>query len=162
MKTLLLMRHAKSNLDDKTEDRERSLSKRGKKNTERMAELLKDEKIVPDLILASNALRARQTAELLIDEMKYQGDRCYLNKLYMAEVEVYAQAIQRISDDAGCLLVIGHNPALESLLQILSGKVASLPTAAIAQLKLPIDSWKDFQLDLQGELLNFWRPKELE
>ena len=161
MKTLLMMRHAKSDMDGKVEDRQRPLSKRGKKNAERMGELLKDEKITPDLILASNANRARQTAELVIEAMKYMGDRCYLNRLYMAEAEAYAQEIVCLHDDVNSLLIIGHNPALESLLQLLTGKVESLPTAATAHLKLPIDSWRDFRLDTQAELINFWRPKEL-
>ena len=148
-------------MDEKVEDRQRSLSKRGKKNAERMGELLKDEKISPDLILVSNANRARQTAELVIEAMKYRGDRCYLNRLYMAEVEVYAQEIVCLHDDVNALLIIGHNPALESLLQMMTGKIESLPTAAVAQLNLPIDAWKDFQMETQAELVNFWRPKEL-
>jgi phosphohistidine phosphatase len=161
MKTLLLMRHAKSDMNGKVEDRQRSLSKRGKKNAERMGELLKDEKVTPDLILASNANRARQTAELVIEAMKYQGDRCFTNRLYMAEVEAYAQEIVSLHDDVNSLLIIGHNPALETMLQLLTGKVESLPTAAAAQLKLPIDAWKDFNMDTEAELVNFWRPKEL-
>ena len=161
MKTLIIMRHAKSSMDEKVEDRLRSLSKRGKKNAERMSELLKDEKVTPDLILASNAIRARQTAELVIEAIKFQGDRSYLNRLYMAEVEIYAQEIMHTHDEVNTLMVIGHNPALESLLQMTTNKVESLPTSAIAQLKLPIDSWKDFRLETHAELVNFWRPKEL-
>lgn len=162
MKTLLLMRHAKSTIDKKvTDDRDRSLSKRGEKNAERMGELLKDEKMIPDLILASNANRARQTAELVIEALKYKGDRCFLNKLYMAELEAYAQEIQRISDDANIVLLIGHNPTLESLLQIMIGKVISLPTGSVAHVTLPIDAWKDFQVQTQAELVTLWRPKEL-
>lgn len=162
MKTLLLMRHAKSTIDKKvTDDRDRSLSKRGEKNAERMGELLKDEKMIPDLILASNANRARQTAELVIEALKYKGDRCFLNKLYMAELEAYVQEIQRISDDANIVLLIGHNPTLESLLQIMVGKVISLPTGSVAHVTLPIDAWKDFQVQTQAELVTLWRPKEL-
>ena len=134
MKTLLLMRHAKSDLNEKVEDRQRSLSKRGKKNAERMGELLKEEKISLDLILASNANRARQTADVVIEAMKYHGDRCYLNRLYMAEVETYVQELVGLNDEVNALLIIGHNPALESLLQMMTGKIESLPTAAVAQL----------------------------
>ena len=162
MKTLLLMRHAKSSWDDKVdEDRNRPLSKRGKKNAERMGELLKDEKVKPDLILASNADRARQTAELVIESMKYKGDRCFLNKLYMAEVEVYIQEIQRISDDINLVMLIGHNPTLGSLLQMMTDNVVALPTGAVAHITIPIDSWKDFKVEIQAELVNLWRPKEL-
>jgi phosphohistidine phosphatase len=162
MKTLLLMRHAKSNMAEKaSQDRERSLSKRGRKNAAQMGELLKDEKMMPDFILSSNASRASQTADQLIEAMKYKGDRCFLNNLYMAEVDVYASEIQRISDDVNTLLLIGHNPVLDSLLQMVTDKVEDLSTAAIAHIRLPIDSWTDFSLQTQGELVNLWRPKDL-
>lgn len=162
MKTLLLMRHAKSSWDDKDEpDRDRSLSKRGKRDAARMGNLLKDEKLIPDLILASNATRTRQTADLIIEAMKYAGDRCYLNNLYMAEMDMYLQEIKRFSDGYETVLLIGHSPTLDSLLQMLSKKVVSLPTGAIAHITLPIDSWNDFQVEILAELVHLWRPKDL-
>jgi phosphohistidine phosphatase len=162
MKTLLLMRHAKSSFDGKVEDdRDRPLSKRGKKNAERIGELLKDEKIVPDLVMASSTLRARQTAEFVLDAIKYNGDICYLSKLYMAEVDGYVEEIQRIRDEVNTVLLIGHNPSLESLLQMVTGKVESLPTAAVANLAISIDSWKNFLADTHAEITNLWRPKDL-
>lgn len=162
MKTILLMRHAKSSWDEKEEDdRDRPISKRGKKNAEDIADLLKDEKLKPDLILSSAALRARQTADVVIDEMKYHGDICYVNKLYMGEVEAYAQQLQSLGDELQMVLIIGHNPSLSTLLQMVTGKVQALPTSAVAYLTVPIDSWKDFNLEAQGELVNLWRPKDL-
>jgi phosphohistidine phosphatase len=162
MKTILLMRHAKSSWEDKeADDRDRPISKRGKKSAENMGELLKDEKLKPQLILASAAVRARQTAEVVMDELKYHGDICYLNKLYMGEVEAYAQQLQSLPDDIQMVLVIGHNPSLDSLLQMVTGKVESLPTSAVAHLTVPVDSWKDFNLEVQGELVHLWRPKDL-
>ncbi len=162
MKTLLLMRHAKSSWDEKKEDdRDRPLSKRGKKNAEAIGGLLKHEDLTPDLILASSALRARQTAEYVIDEMKYHGDVCYLNKLFMGEVEVYVQQIQGLGDDINTLLLIGHSPVLDTLLQMLTGKVESLPTAAVAYLRLPVNSWKEVNLEMESELVKIWRAKDL-
>jgi phosphohistidine phosphatase len=162
MKTILLMRHAKSSWDGKEkDDRDRPISKRGKKNTENIAEMLKEEKLIPDLILASAAVRARQTAEVVIDELKYHGDICYINKLYMGEVEAYTQQLQSLEDDVNIVLVIGHNPSLDSLLQMITGKVESLPTSTVAYLTVPIDSWKDFKLEIEGELVHLWRPKDL-
>lgn len=163
MKTLLLMRHAKSSWDDKVkDDRDRELSKRGKKNAEIMGELLLDEKLVPDLILASNAVRTRETAVLVMEAMKYRGDVCFLSRLYMAEMEVYVQEIQNAADEINTIMVVGHSPTLDSLLLVLTRQVQSVPTAAVAQMAIPIDSWKDFNLETQAELTQFWRPKELE
>jgi hypothetical protein len=105
MKTLLLMRHAKSNMAEKaSQDRERSLSKRGRKNAAQMGELLKDEKMMPDFILASNASRTSQTADQLIEALKYKGDRCFLNRLYMAEVDVMKTELRR---DLNLLAAVG-------------------------------------------------------
>ncbi len=126
-----------------------------------MGELLKDEKLKPDLILASTAQRARQTAEIVMEEMKYHGDICYLNKLYMGEVEVYANQIQELQDDVQTIMIIGHDPSLDSLMQMVTGKVESLPTSAIAYITVPVDSWKEFHLEVQGELVHLWRPKDL-
>lgn len=161
MKTLLLMRHAKSSWDEKDQDDyDRPLSKRGKKNAPHMGEMLKDEKIMPDVILASAAVRTRQTAELLMEELKYRGDICYLNSLYLAEVETYVKEVQRIPDEMNCAMIIGHNPGLESLLQMTTGKVESLPTAAVAYLKLPVVIWAEFTAQTPAELVHLWRPKD--
>ncbi len=162
MKTILLMRHAKSSWEGKNqEDWERPLSKRGKKDAERIGELLKKEKLIPQLILASSAVRARETAELVMEEIKYRADYCSVYRLYLAEVDVYVREIHHIPDEVPMALIIGHSPSLDSLLQMVTGKVETLPTSAVAQLSIPIDSWKDFSFDVQGELVNLWRPKDL-
>ncbi len=156
------MRHAKSSWEGKNQDDwERPLSKRGKKNAEHIGEFLKKEKLIPDLILASSAVRARETAEIVMEEMKYRADYCSVYRLYLAEVDVYAREVQKIPDDVQRVLLIGHSPSLDSLLQMLSGKVETLSTSAVAQLTVPIEFWKDFTLETQGELVNLWRPKDL-
>lgn len=163
MKTLLLMRHAKSSWDKKDQDdRERPLSKRGKKNAPQMGELLKENRAIPEVILASAAVRARQTAELLMEATDYRGDVCFLNSLYLAEVEVCVQEVRRLPDRVNCALLLGHNPGLETLLQMTTGRVESLPTGAVAYLNLPIDSWDHFSVDTQAELVHLWRPKDLD
>jgi phosphohistidine phosphatase len=162
MKTILIMRHAKSSWEGKNQDDwERPLSKRGKKNAQQIGKLLDDEKLVPDLILASSAERAHQTADIVMEELKYHGDFFGLNKLYMAEMEGFVQEIQKLADEINMVLVIGHNPCLDCILQIITGKVESLPTSAVAHLSVPIESWEDFNLDTRGELVHLWRPKDL-
>ena len=162
MKTILLMRHAKSSWESKNQDDwERPLSKRGRKNAGQIGELLKDEKLIPDLILASSAVRVHQTMDIVMDEIHFRGDYYSLNRLYMAEVEVYAQEIQRLNDDTATVLVIGHSPSLDVFLQMVTGKVESLPTSAVAYLTFAIDSWAEFKLEARGELVNLWTPKEL-
>jgi len=163
MKTLLLMRHAKSSWKDQDlKDRKRPLSKRGKRNAPQMGELLQEKELLPQLILASSALRARQTAELFAEASKYQGDIRYLDDLYMAEADEYLDELKKLPDDLERVMIIGHNPGLESLLPMLTGRVESLPTAAIAHMTLPISNWKELNKKTKAELIELWRPKELE
>ncbi len=163
MKTLLLMRHAKSDWSDENEkDFDRPLKKRGKKDAPRMAELLKEEKLVPEKILCSAAKRTRQTAELMLEKLDKDIHADFLESLYMAEPKAYFDALRGLSDDVKKVMVIGHNPGLEGLLQIMTKKVETLPTATIAQIKLPIKHWKDLEGTVEGELESVWRPREVK
>jgi len=163
MKTLLIMRHAKSSWKEKDlKDRKRPLSKRGKRNAPQMGELIKEKELVPQLILSSDAVRARQTAELLAQACGYTGEIRYLDDLYMAEADEYLAELRKLPEDIERVMVIGHNPGLESLLPLLADQVESLPTAAIAYLNLPIDSWKALNKKTKAELIEIWRPKDLE
>jgi phosphohistidine phosphatase len=163
MKTLLIMRHAKSSWKEKNlKDRKRPLSKRGKRNAPQMGELIKEKELVPQVILASDALRSHQTAELLSGTSGFQGEVKYIDDLYMAEADEYLSALRKVPDELERVMVIGHNPGLESLLPLLTGRVESLPTAAIAHLVLPIDHWKELNKHTKAELIEIWRPKELE
>lgn len=162
MKTLLLMRHAKSSwkIKDVT-DQERPINKRGRKDAPRMGSLLLDRELIPQIIISSSALRARQTAELVAENAAYAGEIRYSEKLYMAESDEYLQVLRQLPDDIERVLIIGHNPGLETLLQILSNQIESLSTAVIAHLYLPIESWMNLNSNTQGELIEIWRPKEL-
>jgi len=59
-------------------------------------------------------------------------------------------------------MIVGHNPGLEAYLQIIDGEIESMPTAALGYLVLAIDKWEDISLDAMGDLIGFWKPKELE
>jgi phosphohistidine phosphatase len=163
MKTLLLMRHGKSSWKEtKLKDRERPLNKRGRKSVSRMGELLKEAELVPQVIYSSSAIRARQTVEALVTACGFTGEVEYLDSFYMAEPEVYLKRLRKLPDDIERIMLIGHNPGLEALMQILSGRVEALPTASIAYLSLPISSWKDSYVDTKAELIEVWRPKEID
>jgi phosphohistidine phosphatase len=163
MKTLLLMRHAKSSWkDDKLKDRKRPLSKRGKRNAPQMGKLMQEKELIPQLILSSPALRAKETAELFAEASGYQGEIRYEDDLYMAEADEILDALKDLPADLERVMVIGHNPGLESILPMLTKHVEALPTAAIAYLSLPIDSWHDLGKKTHAELIQLWRPKEIE
>jgi phosphohistidine phosphatase len=162
MKTLLLMRHGKSSWKDSSlPDYERPLKKRGKKDSAKMGKLLMEENILPKLILCSSAKRARQTAEILMEESHFSGKIKYLESFYMSEPETYVEKLRKLSDTAS-VMIIAHNPGLETFLQMLVDEIDSLPTAAIAQLELPINEWKELDGDTHANLINLWKPRELE
>lgn len=162
MKILLLLRHAKSSWKDESlPDHERPLAKRGFRDAPRIGQLLREENLHPDLILSSTSRRTRQTVELVTDASGFGGDVRWLEELYAAPPEEYLEAVRALPDTYGCVMVVGHNPGLEELLDLLTGEAESLTTAALAQVNLPIHSWSDLSMETQGKLVNIWRSKEL-
>jgi phosphohistidine phosphatase len=156
------MRHAKSSWkDERLGDRERPLNKRGMRDAPRMGELLLEHDLVPDCIISSAATRARQTAALLAEAAGYEGEIIFDPALYGGASEDFARALSKVAPGVGTVLVVGHNPDLEDLLELLSGTWERMPTAAIAQLQLPIDRWSSFDLDAGAQLIRVWRPREL-
>jgi phosphohistidine phosphatase len=162
MKTLLIMRHAKSSWEEsEMHDHDRPLNKRGKLNAPRMGRLLREQDLVPELILTSSARRARDTAEAVADQSGYEGDIKVVEELYAAPPEAYLEALAAIDDHYERVLVIGHNPGLEELLEVLTGEREALPTAAIAWVDLSIQSWQALTDETSGTLVKLWRPKDL-
>ena len=163
MKTLLLMRHAKSSWKDNSiKDIDRPLNKRGRRDAPRMGDLLKEVELVPQVILCSPALRTRLTAEAVARASGFSGEIQYYDAYYMGEPEDYLKKLVKLPDEVERVMVIGHNPGLEMLMQMLSEQVEALSTASIAYLSLPIDHWKDLKPDVEAQLNEIWRPKALE
>lgn len=162
MKTLLIMRHAKSSWKEhKIPDHERPLNKRGRHDAPLMGQLLAEHELEPQRILSSSAVRARETAEVMASSLHFDGDVTYMDQLYMAEPEGYIDALRELPNEVERVMIIGHNPGLEMLMQLLSGQIQAMPTAVIADLALPIDHWSELSINTQGELVDIWRPKEI-
>jgi len=163
MKTLLLMRHAKSSWKDtELADHERPLKKRGHKDAFSIAKILKKKELIPEYIMTSSAVRSVETANDLAEKLEFKGEISVLDVLYMAEPRTYVEKIQSVPNDVNRLLVVGHNPGLESLVQILGDKIDSMPTGGLAVIVLPIKSWEDLTMETEGELSRLWRPEELK
>jgi phosphohistidine phosphatase len=162
MKTLLLMRHAKSSWNDrKAKDRERQLTKQGRKNAREMGNVLLKNELIPQLVLSSSVERCRQTVQEVVEACEYQGKILFLDKLFMAEADVIVDALKLLPDEIERVLVVGHNPGLESMIIFLSGQIEALPSASVANISLTINAWKDLNKDSRGELIQLWRPKDL-
>ncbi len=163
MKTLILMRHAKSSWDEPNlPDRERPLTKRGEKDALRIGKTLKSEEIFPDLILCSTAVRAAKTAEAVAEKLDYKKEIIYMDGLYLAEPTSIIEILREKAGDIKKVMVVGHNPGMEGLVQILTHKVESLPTAAVAVIKLPVEKWSELETVTEGRLAEYWRPRDLK
>ena len=162
MKTLFLMRHAKSSWkEDGLDDHERPLKKRGKKDIKLIAKVMKKNNFNPDLIITSSAVRAKDTADLLAEALGYKGKIVVSDDLYMGEPADYMKILQGIKDKYDSVLIVGHNPGLEAYLQIIDGEIEALPTAGLGYLMLAIDEWSEITLETMGDLVGFWKPKDL-
>jgi phosphohistidine phosphatase len=161
MRTLLILRHGKAAQDDADLDRDRPLTKRGKNDAEAMGLLLEKEELVPDCIISSSALRARDTARRVARACKFQGAVTELDELYLAGPDAYIMALKRLANSAERALVVGHNPGLEALALLLTRELTSLPTAGLIVCALPIANFSEVSLTVLGELARFERPKDL-
>lgn len=162
MKTLLILRHAKSSWAEPTlPDHDRPLNNRGNRDAPRMGQLIKDEGVVPDLIVTSTALRARTTASKVAEACGYASPIEQAQSLYHAYPDDYVRFLRRLSGEQSSVLVVGHNPGLEDLVEAFSGQYESMPTAALAHLVVEIEHWAEISLETAGRLIHIWRPKEL-
>jgi phosphohistidine phosphatase len=162
MKSLLVLRHAKSSWNDPAlDDHERPLNARGLRDAPRMGELLREYGLIPDVLLSSDAVRARLTAEAVADVAGCTGEILLDPRLYLAGPADILSLLPSVRENAETVMIVGHNPGLEQLVEQLTGKRHDLPTAALAQIDLPIDQWRDLTLSTRGTLVGLWRPKEL-
>jgi phosphohistidine phosphatase len=161
MKELLILRHAKSSWDHpELADHDRPLSKRGKSDAPRMGEWLWREELTPDLIISSTARRARTTAEAVAEACDYDGDVILTRDLYHADALTYLDVAQQLGEVHKRIMLVGHNPGIEELVEDLSGHYERMPTAAIAWFSLAIDTWAALTEDVSAELKAVWLPRE--
>lgn len=162
MKTLLILRHAKSSWDEpELADIQRPLNKRGKNDAPRVGEIIKEAGLLPDIILSSPAVRAVKTAEAAADTCGYEGEIEIRENFYPGSPGDYIEALNEIPDGYARVMVVGHNPGLEELLSDLTGESEPLPTAALAQVELAIQRWIDLDDEVLGKVARIWRIKEL-
>ena len=162
MKTLLVLRHAKSSWNDPAlDDHERPLNKRGRRDAPRVGALVREYGLIPDLVISSDAVRARLTAEAVAEEARYAGEILLDPHLYLAGPADILSLLPTVQENAKTVMIVGHNPGLETLVEQLTGERQDLPTAALAQIDLPIDQWRDLTRSTRGTLVGLWRPEPL-
>ena len=110
MKTLLILRHAKSSwADPGMADHDRPLNARGKRDAPRMGRLIAEQGLHPDIIVSSTAKRARSTAKRVIEAGGLTCPKCLLDELYLAAPETYINTLRQLDDTSQRVLAVGHN-----------------------------------------------------
>jgi phosphohistidine phosphatase len=171
MRTLILFRHAKSDRSDDTlADFDRPLNDRGREAAGRMGKWLNSEGLVPDLVLCSSAKRTMETWQLAAATLDREVPVEAEERLYLAEAEEILTLIKTVPDNVLTLLVVGHNPGIEALAEMLaaSGPKKDLkrmrkkfPTAAVAVLDHDVAHWSEVGTE-SGHLRTFKRPRNLD
>jgi phosphohistidine phosphatase len=171
VKTLVLLRHAKSAWSDpRLDDHDRPLNSRGERAAKAIADHIAKVGPRPDLILCSTALRTRQTLAPLLTRLPAPAPPIALEKgLYLASEDVLLSHLRATADDVATVLLIGHNDGIWHLAEALAGSgpaaaLASLrekfPTGGLATLRLPDRPWRELETGA-GRLIAFIRPRDL-
>jgi len=162
MKTLLILRHAKSDWgNSQLSDHDRPLNGRGQYDAPRMGAWLKQKKMVPELIISSTAERALTTAELVAQACEFEGELRTTQKFYLAGPPTYVEILNELPDSYERVMIVGHNPGMEELVSLLTDKDRPMTTANVAVVELPITSWGELTIFSDGRLKHHWRPKDL-
>lgn len=156
MKTLYLVRHAKSSWDTPAlSDFERPLNERGERDAPRMAKRLKEKRIVFDLILSSPAQRALSTAlhfakvlEIPLSSLKTEAS------LYHASPDTILHVLRNVKDTAATVMIVAHNPGLTDFANAcMQESIVNIPTCGVAACTVPIERWTDMKLGSGRKLL---------
>ena len=123
---------------------------------------MRDERLSPELVISSDARRARLTAEAMAEAAGYTGTILLDPRLYHAGVGDILDVLRTVETDVDTVMIVGHNPGLEALVAHMTGELEEFPTAALAQIALPVDRWSDLATRTRGTLIALWRPKELD
>ncbi len=170
VKTLTLLRHAKSSWDDTVErDFDRPVNGRGRRAAARIGSWFADEGLTFDHVAASPAVRVRQTIEGIEDGYGQPLKPLWDTRIYLSSAATLLLLIQQFSDAHDDALLVGHNPGCEDLLLMLVPPGDGLraeaeikyPTATLARIELAIDRWADAD-DNVGRLVRFIRPRDLD
>lgn len=160
MKTLYVLRHAKSSWDDSDlADFDRPLNDRGKTTAPFMGETMARYDLAPGLIISSPAVRARETAILVKEAAGLHSDIRHDERIYEASPQTLRKVAAAIDDSFESAMLVGHNPGMEGFIRLLTGRLESMPTAALAVIDLDVAAWGEIEPE-SGTLRRVIRPKD--
>lgn len=168
MKTLYVLRHAKSDWEDESlRDFDRPLNHRGRKAAKAVGHEMRDRGIRPDLIIASPAVRAKETVERVVggfgEDLRVTEDR----RIYESGTAALLDIVRAAPDDADHVMIVGHNPGFQNLVVALTEPSAlreeaeqKFPTAALAEIRFDVGRWSELSLGT-GQLEDLVKPRDL-
>lgn len=143
MRTLYLLRHAKSSLQDETiRDFDRPLTKRGRVAAEVVGQAVAAERLNNALVLSSPAMRARETTEIMLQSSKLPAELRFDPQIYEADLSALLKILGQIDDQRDVVILIGHNPGMETLVRFLTGEIRAMPTAGLGKIVFEGNSWR--------------------
>ncbi len=170
MKIVHILRHAKTEEGRAKPDRERKLTDRGVRCAHLLGTYMRQNKIMPDLILCSTATRARETLDHLLTGLECTPDIEYQDRLYMADVAQISSAIAEADNAHSNILVIAHNPGLQLFAaektfenEDNDGRIyEGFPTASMATIHFAVSDWAEIsQRNVRGNLAAYVEPTDL-
>ena len=168
MKTLFILRHAKSDWGDSSlKDFDRPLNERGRKAAKAIGKEMHKRAIKADLVLASPAVRAQETLERVQDGYGKSFEVSEDRRIYNAEPETLMEVVRGAPDDAKRVMIVGHNPGLQELVLALAEggdlreeAAGKFPTGALAEVSFDVKSWREIKPG-EGRLESLVKPREL-
>lgn len=160
MKTLYLIRHAKSSWKDHNlDDFDRPLNKRGKRDAPFMGELLADNEILPDIIYSSPAKRASDTAKIIAQKIGYTKEIVYDERIYEFNFVILVRIIKEIDNIYESAFLFGHNPILNIFMEEYCDFDENIPTSGVIKMIFDCDDWKKITPQ-NCEFIEFEYPKK--
>jgi phosphohistidine phosphatase len=160
MKKLYIIRHAKSSwLDMTLDDFDRPLNKRGRENAPMMAERLKKNGVMPDIILSSSAKRAKKTAKILASGVGFSKKIKFKDELYDVLPSTLHKKIKSIKNKHEVVFLIGHNPELNMLAEDLINFEENIVTCGIVEIEFDCEKWREIDAD-NARFISYDYPKK--
>ncbi|MDA0285290.1 MAG: histidine phosphatase family protein [Planctomycetota bacterium] len=159
MKSLIVLRHGKSDQPVGVADFDRPLNKRGNREAIRTGEVLAERDLIPDLIVTSTANRAYSTARLVAEGCSYSGDIVPVDDLYLPTLAAILASVRCISEVYARVVIVGHNPGFGMFASKFGSGVDHFPTCAWAHIGFDVEFWGEISQTTRSDGLVFWYPK---
>jgi phosphohistidine phosphatase len=163
VKQLLIVRHAEAR-EPQTEqkDFDRDLTPRGYQDAVRVGNFLKQQSWQPELIICSSAVRAKATAQMIAEQLRYSQQRILTSQdLYDGSLRTFLSIVNEQNENIERIMTVGHNPTVSYLLEYLTGdEVGSLVPAGLALVQLTVEQWEAVS-QRTGSLLWYKLPENL-